>query len=641
MATLERQVGQNSTLVPSKELPGWLGWLTTVDHKKIGIMYIVSAFFFFLIGGIEALLIRVQLATAESTFMGPDVYNQMFTMHATTMVFLAIMPLNVGFGNYLVPLMLGARDMAFPRMNSLSLWLFLLGGVMLYVSFIVGGAPAAGWFAYAPLSSSTVYSPTHGMDYWVVGLTLTGVASIAGAINFIVTILNMRAPGMTFNRMPLFVWMTLIISFLLIFAFPSLTVAQIQLFFDRNFGTGFFAAEKGGDPVLWQHLFWFFGHPEVYILILPAMGIVSEVIPTFSRKPIFGYAFVAYSGVAIGFLGFTVWAHHMFAVGLGTLPNAIFAAGSFLIGVPTGVKIFNWIATLYGGSISMKSPLYFAVGFVAMFVIGGISGITLASPPLALQQTDTYYVVAHIHYVLFGGAIMGLFAGTYYWFPKMTGRMLNDKLGKIHFWTMLVAFNVTFFPMHIVGTEGMPRRYYTYEAGMGWEVWNLIETIGAFAMAASMLVFIYNLMGSLRSGPKASADPWDAATLEWAVSSPPPAHNFDRTPIVHSRRPLWDEKYPDLEVAHHAGSHGVTRREAVDSDYVAQVAAADEHIHLPSPTYAPFIVSIGITVLGFGIVYLSSTGGMTAIAMILGLAIMGYGIYKWVKDAHADLPVAH
>jgi cytochrome c oxidase subunit I len=637
MATLEGQVGRTPALVPSKERPGWSSWLTTVDHKKIGIMYLVSAFFFFLVGGIEALLMRVQLGTPENTFLSPDVYNQMFTMHATTMIFLAIMPLNVGFGNYVVPIMIGARDMAFPRLNALSIWLFIFGGLMLYFSFIAGGAPAAGWFSYAPLSEKP-FSATHGVDYWVIGLTLTGVASIAGAINFIITVINMRAPGMSFNRLPLFVWMTLIVSFLLVFAFPSLTVAQFQLLFDRNFGTSFFLPDRGGDPLLWQHLFWFFGHPEVYVLILPAMGIVSEVLPTFSRKPIFGYAFVAYSGVAIGFLGFTVWAHHMFATGLGPLADALFSASSFLIGVPTGVKIFNWMATLYGGSIKLKTPLYFAVGFVAMFIIGGISGITLASPPIDLQQTDTYYVVAHIHYVLFGGSIFGLFAGAYYWFPKITGRMLSESLGKLHFWLMLIAFNITFFPMHILGTEGMPRRYYTYEAGMGWDVWNLIETIGAFAMAFSILVFIINVLSSLRNGQTAPADPWDAATLEWAVASPPPAHNFDRIPVVHSRRPLWDTKYPELEVAHAPGSHGLTRGEAAKRDTVAGAELADEPIHLPSPTYAPIIAAFGVLFFAFGALYLSSTGGLSAIACLAGLAIIGYGVVTWVRNAHADLP---
>jgi len=637
MATIERSAQQLSLPKQTKQPVGWSIWLGTVDHKKIGIMYLVSAFFFFVVGGIEALLMRIQLGAPNNTFLSPDVYNQMFTMHATTMIFLAIMPLNVGFGNYVVPLMIGARDMAFPRLNALSIWLFIFGGLMLYSSFILGGAPAAGWFSYAPLSEKA-YSATHGVDYWVIGLTLTGVASIAGAINFIITIINMRAPGMNFNRLPLFVWMTLVISFLLVFAFPSLTVAQIQLLFDRNFGTHFFLPSGGGDPLLWQHLFWFFGHPEVYILILPAMGIISEVLPTFSRKPIFGYAFVAYSGVAIGFLGFTVWAHHMFATGMGPLADSLFSASSFLIGVPTGVKIFNWIATLYGGSINLKSPLYFAIGFVAMFIIGGISGITLASPPIDLQQTDTYYVVAHIHYVLFGGSIFGMFAGAYYWFPKITGRMLNDSLGKSHFWLMLIAFNITFFPMHILGTLGMPRRYYTYEAGMGWDVWNLVETIGAFAMALSILMFIVNVFISLRSGAEAPTDPWDASTLEWATTSPPPAHNFDKTPAVHSRRPLWDTKYPDLEVAHAPGAHGATRREMAARDHGAAPSQDEGAIHMPSPTYAPLIVAFGVTLLAYGALYLSSTGGISAIACLVGFVIMGYGVVRWVSNAHADAP---
>jgi cytochrome c oxidase subunit I len=638
MATIQRPVEQAAAVKPAEEPGGWSSWLTTVDHKKIGIMYLVVAFVFFIIGGIEALLMRIQLGAPNNTFLSPEAYNQIFTMHATTMIFLGIMPLNVGFGNYVVPIMIGARDMAFPRLNALSIWLFIFGGLMLYSSFILGGAPSAGWFSYAPLSNQP-YSPTHGMDYWIIGLTVTGVASIAGALNFIVTIINLRAPGMSFNRMPLFVWMTLVVSFLLVFAFPSLTVAQFQLFFDRNFGTTFFKPSGGGNPLLWQHLFWFFGHPEVYILILPAMGIVSEVLPTFSRKPIFGYAFVAYSGVAIGFLGFTVWAHHMFAVGMGPLINALFAAGSFLIGVPTGVKIFNWIATLWLGNIRLRTPLYFAVGFVAMFIIGGISGITLGSPPIDAQQTDTYYVVAHIHYVLFGGSIFGLFAGAYYWFPKMTGRMLSERLGKWHFWLMLIAFNITFFPMHILGTEGMPRRYYTYEANMGWDLWNLIETIGAFAMAFSILIFTWNVLVSLRAGQIAGADPWDAATLEWSTSSPPPVYNFAKIPTIYSRRPLWDTKYPDLEMAHAPGAAVVRRGEAVqrERERLGQ-HDSQEPIHLPSPTYGPLIVAVGITVAAYGGVYVASSGGLSAIVSVVGLLIMGYGVVNWVRSSQADLP---
>ncbi len=631
MAVVERRPVEVGIQMARPEPTGLLSWLGTVDHKKIGILYIVSALVFFVIGGIEALLMRIQLGAPNNTFLSPDVYNQLMTMHGTTMVFLAIMPLNTGLGNYAVPLMIGARDMAFPRLNALSIWLFILGGLMLYSSFMLGGAPAAGWFAYAPLTEKA-YSPTHGMDYWVLGLTLTGVASIAGSVNFIVTILNMRAPGLRLNRMPLFVWMMLVTSFILIFAFPSLTAAQIMLLFDRNYGTRFFDAAQGGNPILWQHLFWFFGHPEVYIMILPAFGMVSEILPTFSRKPIFGYAFIAYSGVAIGFLGFMVWAHHMFAVGLGPLADAFFSGASMLIAVPTGVKIFNWIGTLYGGSINMKTPLYFAVGFIAMFIIGGISGITLGSPPINLQQTDSYYVVAHFHYVLFGGAMLGIFAGIYYWYPKMTGRMYNERLGKIHFWLTLIAFNVTFGPMHAVGTEGMPRRIFTYEAGLGWDFWNLIETIGAFALAAGVLLFLWNLLASLRNGEPAPADPWDGATLEWATPSPPPVYNFAKIPTVYSRRPLWDVKYPDLEVAHVPGARPQSRAERAAETVTSPQEKRDQgpiSVHMPSATYGPLVVSIGLTILFYGIIY-------TFILAIVGLVTMFVGMFMWFLSASED-----
>ncbi|GAB4129120.1 MAG: cytochrome c oxidase subunit I [Roseiflexaceae bacterium] len=637
MAVVERPLGGVSTpQVPvTKEYTGWESWLTTVDHKKIGIMYMVSAFVFFVIGGIEALLMRTQLGTPNNTFLSPDVYNQMMTMHGTTMVFLAIMPFNVGLGNYIVPLMIGARDMAFPRLNALSIWLFIFGGLMLYFSFIGGGAPAMGWFAYAPLTQRQ-FSPTFGVDYWIIGLFLTGVASIAGSLNFIVTILNMRAPGMTLNRMPLFVWMTLITSFILVFAFPALTAGQIALLFDRMFETRFFNPALGGDAILWMHLFWFFGHPEVYILILPTMGIISEVLPTFSRKPIFGYAFVAYSGVAIGFLGFLVWSHHMFAVGLGPLANAFFSGASMLIAIPTGVKIFNWIATMYMGSIDLKTPMYYAIGFVAMFVIGGISGITLASPPINLQQTDSYYVVAHFHYVLFGGAILGIFAGMYYWFPKITGRMYNETLGKIQFWLMFLSFNITFFPMHITGTNGMPRRIYTYEPGMGWDIYNLISTIGSFLMAFSILLFIWNMIVSARSGEMAPNDPWDGSSLEWATPSPPPAHNFDALPVVYSRRPLWDTKYPELDAAHEIGTKAMSRRERIELEKAKLGALPEDHIHMPSPTYMPFVVAFAVMVIGFGVIYIKTQ--FVFIACLVGLVILGAGIVGWVRDSRKDSP---
>ncbi|GAB4210101.1 MAG: cytochrome c oxidase subunit I [Roseiflexaceae bacterium] len=629
MAVVDRPIDVG-VQVPVTEKPGWLSWLSTVDHKKIGIMYIVSALVFFVIGGIEALLIRAQLAVPNNNFVSPDVYNQLFTMHGTTMVFLAIMPLNVGLGNYIVPLMVGARDMAFPRLNALSIWLFIFGGLMLYSSFMLGGAPAMGWFAYAPLTMRQ-YSPTNGVEFWILGLTLTGVASIAGAINFIVTILNMRAPGMRLNRMPLFAWMTLVTSFILIFAFPALTAAQVMLLFDRNYGTRFFDATQGGDPLLWQHLFWFFGHPEVYILILPAFGIISEITSTFSRKPLFGYAFLAYSGIAIGFLGFVVWAHHMFATGLGPLADAFFSGASMLIAVPTGVKIFNWIGTLYGGSLNLKTPLYFAIGFIAMFIVGGISGITLASPPLDLQQTDSYYVVAHFHYVLFGGSMLGIFAGIYYWFPKMTGRMYNERLGKIHFWLTLISFNVTFGPMHELGNQGMPRRIWTYEAGMGWDLWNMVETVGSFLLAFGMLIFFWNLVVSYRAGEPAGNDPWDGSTLEWATPSPPPAYNFARIPTVHSRRPLWDVKYPELEVAHVPGSNPPKRsdRAADAPTSPQQTQQGPIHIHLPSPTYAPLVVAFGLTVVFYGVIY-------TFVLSIIGLIIAALGIFGWFLRSSLD-----
>ena len=619
----------------------WRTWLATVDHKKIGIIYIVSAFVFFLLGGIEAMLMRVQLGAPNNTFLSADVYNQLFTMHATTMIFLVVMPMNVGIGNYVVPLMIGARDMAFPRLNALSIWLFLGGGLLLYLSFLTGGAPNGGWFAYAPLTQ-VQYSPTAGMDYWILGLGLTGIASIAGALNFIVTVLNMRAPGMSINRMPLFVWMNLVVSFIIIFAFPTFTVGSIQLLFDRQFGAAFFNPAQGGDAVLWQHLFWFFGHPEVYILILPVMGMISEIIPVFSRKPIFGYSFVAFSGVGIGFLGFIVWAHHMFGVGMGPMANAFFAAASMVIAIPTGVKIFNWIGTMWAGDVRLTTAMLYAIGFISMFIIGGISGITLTSPPIDLQQTDTYYVVAHLHYVLFGGSILGLFAGAYYWFPKITGRMLNERIGKIQFWIMLISFNVTFFPMHIVGTEGMPRRIYTYEAGMGWDLWNFIETVGTFFLAFSVLIFIYNILVSLRNGVVASNDPWDAATLEWTIPSPPPSYNFLHIPVVNSRRPLWDAKYPHAAGDDHHGPSSAPSQ--VRYEYTDEETAGSKEIHMPSMTFSPMIFSGGLTIASLGFIYINKDilGLPTRVAalgfILIGIVMVSIAIRGWIVDSRKDSP---
>ena len=595
---------------------GWMDWITTVDHKKIGIMYLVTALIFFMVGGFEALLVRLQLGTPENTLLTPEAYNQVFTMHGTTMIFLAIMPLGIGFMNYIVPLMIGAGDMAYPRMNAMSYWLLLFGGLFMYLSFIWGGnAPDSGWFAYAPLTEK-IYSPTRGMDFWVLGLQLLGISSIAGAVNIIVTIIRLRAPGMRFNRMPLFVWMSLVTAFLLIFAIPSLTVAITLLFFDRNFGSNFFLPAAGGDPLLWQHLFWFFGHPEVYIMVLPAFGMISEILPVFSRKPIFGYEFVAYSGVAIGVLGFTVWAHHMFATGMGVIADTFFAAASMLISVPTGVKIFNWLATLWRGDLRLKTPLYFALGFIAMFLMGGISGVALAAPPFDLQATDSYFVVAHFHYVLFGGTAFALFGGTYYWFPKITGKMLDERIGKWHFWLLLIGFNVTFFPQHELGIQGMPRRIWTYQSNQGWDFYNLVSTIGSFLIALATLVFVVNVILSLRRGEPAGNDPWDAATLEWATTSPPPAHNFDAEIIVNSRRPLWDNKYS-----------GEDRGMTLNHEF---------HPHLPPPSFAPIIFSFGLFVLAFGLLYLGGSPLLGIPIILVALAISGFGMNKWAGEIAQD-----
>jgi cytochrome c oxidase subunit I len=538
MATYVAPVPQLSTHRVEREEQGWTSWFTTTDHKRIGIMYMVLTFVFFCLGGVEALMIRLQLGAPNNTLVTPQTYNQLFTMHGTTMVFLFVVPMMAGLANYFIPLMVGARDMAYPRLNALSFWLLLAGGIVFYAS-IFWNPPEAGWTSYAPLSNA-LYSPSGGQDAWIYLIHLTGLSSILGAINFYATIANMRARGMSWGRLPLFVWAILTYSVLIIFAMPVIAAAVTMLLTDRHFGTHFFDPAEGGSPLLWQNLFWFFGHPEVYIMVLPGFGLVSEILPVFARKPIFGYKAIAASTVAIAFLGFLTWAHHMFTT---PLPEAILVfvmLSSFLIAIPTGVKMLNWIGTLWHGTIEFKTPLLFCVGFLALFLIGGISGVFLAVFPVDWQLNETYFVVAHIHFVLVGGAVFTIFAAIYYWFPKITGRMLSEGLGKLSFYLMFFGFLMTFLIQHVMGLDGMPRRVYEYDNVGHLALYNLISTIGSFILAAGVLVTIINVARSLKVGTIAGPDPWKANTLEWFTSSPPPVNNFDVVPLVRSAEPMKD-----------------------------------------------------------------------------------------------------
>ena len=526
-------------------------WLTTVDHKKIGLMYIVYALIFLVIGGIEATLMRIQLAVPNNHFVSPQVFNQLFTMHGTTMVFFVGMPILFGFGNYLIPLMIGARDMAFPRLNAFSFWISAFGGALLYFSYFggsglyaAGSAPDVGWFAYAPLTAK-IFSPGHSTDYWTLAVFLSGVGSIGTALNIVTTILSMRCKGMTMGRMPLLVWLYLVMASLVFVAVSPLTAAQIMLTLDRYLGAHFFDTQAGGSAVLWMHFFWIFGHPEVYVLVLPAFAFVNEIVPVFSRKAIFGYPAMVAASVGIGFISLSVWAHHMFTVGLGPAGNTFFVFATMVISVPTGIKIFNWLATIWGGKVIFAVPMMFCIGFLFQFLIAGLTGIMLSAAPFNWQLSASYFVVAHFHYVLVGAILFALFAAFYYWYPKVTGRMMSEKLGKWHFWLFVIGFHLTFDFMHVPGLLGMPRRIYTYEAGRGWESWNLIVGIGAIIQAIATLFFVYNLVKSYFWGEVASHDPWDAWTLEWATPSPPPSYNFAVEPTVNSRRPLWDLKHPE------------------------------------------------------------------------------------------------
>jgi cytochrome c oxidase subunit I len=618
-----------------KKTTGVWSWFTTIDHKKIGILYAVTALIFFVVGGLEALLIRLQLAQPNGNVLTAGQYNQLFTMHGTTMVFLLGMPLSVAFANYFVPLMIGARDVAFPRLNAFGYFGFVLGGVFLYTSFLLGGAPNGGWFGYTPLTSTPISLgalPGRGPDFWTVGLVILGIASTTGAINIIVTALNMRAPGMTLMRMPVFVWMMLVTAFLTLFAIPIITVALIMVFFDRNFGTSFFLPTKGGDPLLYQNLFWLFGHPEVYILILPGMGIVSEVLPVFSRKPLFGYPVIVFSGIAIGFLGWGVWAHHMFTTGLGPVAISAFSLSTMLIAIPTGVKIFNWLATVYKGAVRLTTAMYFALGFIAMFTIGGLSGVSLAVVPADTQQHDSYFVVAHFHYVLFGGLVFGLFSGFYYWYPKVFGRMLNERLGKLNFWTMLIGFNLTFFPMHLLGIYGMPRRTYRYPSGFGWDTLNLIATIGGFFIAVSVLIFIVNAIVAHRRGAPAGNDPWDGRTIEWSIPSPPPEYNFAEIPDIQARDDYWHYKYTEDD----DGMLIPLPTGGADNAAATRAAAAPTHpIHMPSPSFYPLVVATSLPILGYAAVFHSKWYAF--VLLPIGALMLAFGVYAWgVEPATAE-----
>ncbi|MFZ5825063.1 MAG: cytochrome c oxidase subunit I [Bacillota bacterium] len=598
---------------PKAAHTGLWSWIITVDHKRIGIMYWWTALFLFLVGGTEALLVRVQLMYPNLRLFDPDVYNALFTMHATTVIFMGVMPLLAAFMNFFLPLQLGARDVAFPKLNAFSYWSFLFGAIFMNIGWFTNDVANMGWFAYAPLTL-TKYTPHSGVDYWILGQLLLGTGTLVSGFNFITTVLNMRAPGMTLMRMPVFTWTTFIISVLVIFAFPAFTVALIMLLFDREFAGLFFDPMQGGNVVLWQHVFWTFGHPEVYIMILPAFGIISEVLPVFARKPLFGYSVVVFSSALIGFMAFTVWAHHMFAVGMGPVVNTIFALATAAISVPTGVKIFNWLATLWGGRLHFTTAMHYALAFLATFTVGGLSGFMHSLAPSDLQQTDTYFVVAHIHYVLVGGTLTAIFAGAYYWWPKMFGRMLDERIGKWNFWVFFIGFNLFAFPLHFLGVMGMPRRQWTYAADMGWNTYNLWATIGVFILTLGLLLFLYNAWVTNRKPMNAPADPWDARTLEWSIPSPPPEYNFREIPTVTNLDDWWYKKNPPP---------GSEKR----GEPKYKPTTPEPHgIHLPGPSYMPFLVGLGNFILAAGIMY-----DILAV-LVLGVLLTVVAVLGWILE---------
>lgn len=600
---------------------GWRGWLSTVDHKTIGLRYLVTAFIFLLIGGIEALIIRAQLALPDQTLLAPEQYNQLFTMHGITMIFLYALPILSGFSNYLWPLLLGSRDMAFPRLNALSYWIFLFAGIFMYMSFPLGLAPNAGWFNYVPISGP-IYNTGPNIDVFALGMVLLGISTTAGSVNFVVTLFRMRAPGMTINKVPILVWGTLAASVANLVTIPAVSLAFFLLWMDRQLGTQFFDLANGGKPLLWQHLFWIFGHPWVYSIVLPAMGIVSDALPTFCRRPLVGYAAVALATMATMLIGFVVWMHHMFATGLPTVSLSLFGAASMAISIPSAVAVFAWIATIWVGRPVFKTPFLFFAGFVILFVIGGLSGVMVAAISLNWQLNETYFVVAHLHYVLLGINVFPVIGGIYYWFPKFTGRMMNEKLGKWNFWVMFIGFNIGFFPMHIAGLLGMPRRIYTYSSRMGWDSVNLITSIGSFILAIGILIFLINVIISLKRGEKASSNPWDAATLEWSMSSPPPPYNFAVIPAVASRHPLWEDRLEE-GIRRSNLAEGYLLIKGHETLGTSPIDAKPLVIFkMPGDSYTPFFVGLFVSLLFLGLLlHWWSFTGLMAVASCITLII--------------------
>jgi cytochrome c oxidase subunit I len=624
--------------------PGWRGWLSTVDHKTIGIRYLVTAFIFLLMGGIEALVMRLQLAQPDQTLLTPEQYNQLFTMHGITMIFLYSLPVLSGFSNYLWPLMLGSRDMAFPRLNALSYWIFLFAGMFLYASFPLGEAPNAGWFNYVPFSELH-YNTGPNIDVYALGMVLLGISTTVGSINFIVTLFRMRAPGMSIGRVPILVWGTLTASVANVFAVPSVSLAFFMLWLDRQIGTHFFDMVNDGKPLLWQHLFWMFGHPWVYVVVLPAMGIVSDALPTFCRRPLVGYSAVALSTMATMLLGFGVWIHHMFATGLPPLALSFFGATSMVISIPSGVAVFAWIATIWLGRPVFNTPFLFFAGFVILFVIGGFSGVMVAAVPLDLQLNETYFIVAHLHYVLLGINVFPVVGGIYYWFPKFFGRMMNETLGKWSFWVMFIGFNLGFFPMHVAGLLGMPRRIYTYAPHMGWSSVNMVTTIGSFVFAVGILIFLVNILVSLRRGATATANPWDAPTLEWAVASPAPVYNFAVIPFIASRHPLWEDRLDEGAVrsSFEQGYLLMEGRETIGTTPLD--ALPDVILKMPDDSYTPFLVGL-FSALAFVGLLLHSWDFTVLMALACSLTLMVWlwprkALIQRVPDVEYDKGVAH